>query len=374
MYTFTTANADFVTDRIVVGGDFETRYTGLALTQLRELVDAGVTHIIDTRVERDDRAVVAEHAPHIEYLHLGVDDDGQRKPNAWFDTAVAWIDEALRSPDSTVLVHCHMGINRSPSLVFAYLLHSGVHVPAALNAIRTARSIAVIDYAAAALDWHHTRTQASARKRSANRAALDQWRSENHLDANEVVRTIRANETLTQAAHDLTRVSNGMRDADGHPLGYTWLFQMSSTYAENCRDDWNDGIDSWILPISRHEEEVLPGDVVLLWQMGGGNTAGLFGYAVVTETDLQATRPRRWDEPDGPTTMEKAVEAELILVANEPFITRTLLKPVVELSQFELFVMPNRPNMFAVTHSELDAIAGELRKRTGILRRLPLAG
>lgn len=365
MYSFTTANADFVTDRIVVGGDLDTRTTDLAVAQLRELVDAGVTHILDTRIEHSDQAVVAEHAPHIDYLHLGVDDDGQGKPNAWFDAAVAWIDQAMTDPDSVVLVHCHMGINRSPSLVFAYLLHSGMPVRAAFNAIRSARSIAVIDYAAAALDWHHTRTRATASNRTDGQAALDQWRSENHLDASDVVRTIRANDALTQAADDLTKVATGMRDAHGHPLGYFWLFQMSTTYAEDCRSAWNHGIDSWTLPISRHEEEVLPGDVVLLWEMGRGDTAGLFGYAVITETDLEATRPRHWDEPEGPSIMEKAVEAEFFLVAAEPFITRTLLKPLPALSEFELFKMANRPNIFAVTHDELDAIAAQLRNRAG---------
>jgi len=364
MYAFTTANAHFVTDRLVVGGDLETSDTDLALAQLQELVAAGVTHMLDTRAERSDQAVVAEHAPEVAYLHLGVDDDGQGKPSAWFDVAVAWLDEAMASPNTVALVHCHMGVNRSPSLAFAYLLHSGMGIRAALDAIRSARSIAVIDYADAALTWHHQRTGASASRRTADRAELTRWRSENNLDAIEVVRTIRANEALMEAARELGQGSALLCDADRRAVGGCWLFQVSSEWADSWRADW-DADEPWLLPISRHRDEVMPGDVVLLWEMGPRDMAGLFGYAVVTETGLNTTRPRRWDEPDGPSTQAKALEVEPLLVAPEVLLTRTLLKPAPALSDFELFVMPNRPNIFKVTHREFDAIAALLRRRAG---------
>jgi protein-tyrosine phosphatase len=363
MYTFTTANAHFVTDRLVVGGDLETRDTELALAQLHELVAAGVTHVLDTRVERSDQVLVAEHAPEVAYLHLGVDDDGQGKPSAWFDAAVGWLDEAMASPDTVALVHCHMGVNRSPSLAFAYLLHRGMGIRAALDAIRSARSIAVIDYADAALTWYHERTGASASRRTADRAELARWRSENQLEDIEVVRTIRANEALLQAAGDLGRGSAVLCDGHGRPVGECWLFQVSPEWADRFRD-W-DPDETQLLPISRHRDEVTPGDVVLLWVSGPTDTAGLFGYAIVTETDLDATRPRRWDEPDGPSTQAKALEVEPVLVASEVLLTRTVLKSALELSDFELFGMPNRPNIFTVTHRELDAIAALLRRHAG---------
>ncbi len=54
-----------------------------------------------------------------------------------------------------MLVHCHMGINRGPSMAYACLLVLGWDPIEAMTAIRTARPIAAIGYAEDALDWHH---------------------------------------------------------------------------------------------------------------------------------------------------------------------------------------------------------------------------
>jgi hypothetical protein len=55
------ANAHFVTPQLLVGGDlsFDER---TAAAQLEELVGAGVTHIVDVRVEANDAPLVAELA------------------------------------------------------------------------------------------------------------------------------------------------------------------------------------------------------------------------------------------------------------------------------------------------------------------------
>ena len=94
------------------------------------------------------------------------------------------------------------------------------------------------------------------------------------------------------------------------------------------------------------------------------------------ETELNTTRPRRWDEPDGPSTQTKALKAEPVLVASEVLLTRTVLKSAPALSDFELSVMPNRANVFKLTHREFDAIASLLRRRAGKgpSVRMPLVG
>ena len=89
------ADAAFVTERLLVGGDLDTRDEELAARQLRELVEAGVTHVLDTRIEWSDEEWVAERAPDVTYLHHGMDDAGQQVPFEWFDEAVAWAQEAI---------------------------------------------------------------------------------------------------------------------------------------------------------------------------------------------------------------------------------------------------------------------------------------
>lgn len=188
------ANADFVTPQLAVGGDLDYWDHHHARAQLSELVAAGVTHIVDTRFEASDEALVAALAPDVTYLHHGMDDAGQRVPGGWFDIGVGFVLQAMRDPEAVVLSHCHMGINRGPSLGYAVLLAQGCGVVEALDAIRGARPIAAIGYAEDALAWHHVRTGASQEQRRSDVERLAQWRRDNHIDVDTIIRRIRLTE------------------------------------------------------------------------------------------------------------------------------------------------------------------------------------
>ena len=112
-----------------------------------------------------------------------MDDAGQAVPGDWFDTAMRWIDAG--GPDAVVLTHCHMGINRGPSLGFAVLLHWGWDPIAAITAIRDARPIANVWYAGDALSWFHSRNGTDPYN---DLVRLEAWRLAHPLD---VVRIIR---------------------------------------------------------------------------------------------------------------------------------------------------------------------------------------
>ena len=148
------ANINFVTPQLAVGGDLDTYDDEAAGAQLADLIEAGVTHIIDARHEWSDQDWVTEAAPHIRYQHNGVDDDGQRLPDHFFATGVEFATEALADPRNRILAHCHMGINRGPSMGYAILLSQGWDPVEALVAIRRARPIAAVSYSEHALDWH----------------------------------------------------------------------------------------------------------------------------------------------------------------------------------------------------------------------------
>ncbi len=186
----TTADAAFVTPHLLVGGDLDTQDLGLAADQLRELVEAGVTHVVDARIEWSDEEWVAENAPAIDYLHHGMDDAGQEVPTEWFDVGVGWALEAIEQ-GGTVLTHCHMGINRGPSLGFAVLLAQGWDAIEALDAIRAARPIAWVAYADDALRWHHE-SRGSTEALEHDRRRLVAWREENQLDLAAVIRLRRS--------------------------------------------------------------------------------------------------------------------------------------------------------------------------------------
>ena len=187
------ANLHFVTPKLAVGGDLSSEDEGLSRLQLAEICELGITHVVDTRFEWSDEQAVAEQASHVRYLHHGMDDAGQQVPYEWFEEAVSWVEAAYeQDPDAIVLTHCHMGINRGPSLGFAVLLSQGWDPVEAIAAIRAARPQANVWYAADALDWWHARTGVDAETAEQQRAALQAWRDANQLD---VVRLVReANE------------------------------------------------------------------------------------------------------------------------------------------------------------------------------------
>lgn len=185
------ANADFVTPNLMVGGDLDSLDEGLRLDQLDELVKTGVTHIVDVRLEWSDEDLVAEVAPHVKYLYHGVDDAGQTIPDNWFETGVGFVLDALCDSDAIVLAHCHMGINRGPSLGYAVLLAQGWDPVEALDVIRTARPVAFVAYAEDALAWHHRRTGVPWPQRRADRHGVAEWRRANEADIATVIRGIR---------------------------------------------------------------------------------------------------------------------------------------------------------------------------------------
>jgi predicted protein tyrosine phosphatase len=164
-----------VTDWIVVSGDLH-EDPEQATRQLEQWKQVGITHVLDTRSEWSDKELIAEHAPDLAYGWIGTDDDGSRQPDVWFDDGLAFAAEALRKPEAVLLVHCHMGINRGPSMAFRILLESGWDPIDALQAIRDARPIADIAYATDALNHYHRSHGAPADQRAIDRDRLIAWK------------------------------------------------------------------------------------------------------------------------------------------------------------------------------------------------------
>lgn len=185
------ANISRVTDDLYTGGDLPPD-DGEAGEHVLEWLEAGITHVLDNRIEWSDETLVQAAAPEITYLHNPTDDAGQRMQDEWFDTGVRFALEAMAARDTRVLVHCHMGINRGPSMALAVLLAQGWDVVAALDAIRSARPIAAIGYAEDALDWWQRRTGVPESERVTDRQRLSKWRRDNEIDVATIIRKLRA--------------------------------------------------------------------------------------------------------------------------------------------------------------------------------------
>ena len=121
-----------------------------------------------------------------------VDDDGGKKDDEWFQSMCERARIILN--DTTrprrILVHCHMGVNRGPSALFAIMLATGWGSLDALRAIRDARPIAGIIYAPDAISWW-------AREQSHDSGVVAEmvnevkaWLDRNPLDLYYVIRSI----------------------------------------------------------------------------------------------------------------------------------------------------------------------------------------
>jgi protein-tyrosine phosphatase len=164
-----------VTDQIIISGDLS-EDPAVAAEQIDGWERVGITHVLDTRSEWSDRDLVADQAPGLVYGWIGTDDFGLAQPDEWFDAGVAFATEALIDPDAVVLVHCHMGINRGPSMAFRILLELDWKPIEALDAIRNARPIADVAYAGDALEHFHRRNEIPPEQRTEDLDRVEAWK------------------------------------------------------------------------------------------------------------------------------------------------------------------------------------------------------
>ncbi len=179
-----------VTPWLVISGDLPQRHN-LAVKKLDEWVAAGVTDIVDVRGEWSDARLVASIAPELRYHYLGTHDDGSEQSDEWFHDGLTALHTARQNPDARILVHCHMGVNRGPSMAFAYLLDQGWEPLDALDAIRASRPIAGIIYAADALRALTPIRTAAGTARADDAERVEQWLNDNEIDISAIIHRIR---------------------------------------------------------------------------------------------------------------------------------------------------------------------------------------
>jgi protein-tyrosine phosphatase len=121
----------FVTERLAIGGTIGTA------ENMRELSQAGITHVVNMQKEFDD-ALICDGTG-IEALWVGCEDDFLPKPAELFWKGVRFTLEALVDPEAKVLFHCAAGVHRSPFMLLAVLRVLGYERRQAMDLISDAR-------------------------------------------------------------------------------------------------------------------------------------------------------------------------------------------------------------------------------------------
>lgn len=177
-------------DWLAVSGDLDTSRPELAKAQLQSWIDEGITDIIDLRGEWSDKKFVELHAPQLNYHYLGTHDDGGWQEDKWFEDGLAAI-EMVKALGGKAIVHCHMGVNRAPSMAYRLLLADGLDHIEALELIREARPIAGIIYAPAAISHHVRVNDIDAATASVQKSEVRAWLNDNPVDLYWVISRIR---------------------------------------------------------------------------------------------------------------------------------------------------------------------------------------
>ncbi len=127
----------WVTERVALGGGIWNA------GNMEELVQAGVTHVVNMQIEFDDRPLAERHG--VRVLWNPTDDDFLPKPPELLKRGVDFVQEALGDADTRVYIHCAAGVHRAPMMTLAVLCAMEWEMEAAMVLIETRRP--VVDFA-----------------------------------------------------------------------------------------------------------------------------------------------------------------------------------------------------------------------------------
>lgn len=180
-----------ITNDIILSGDLSHKFVE-AKQQLAEWRDEGVTHIIDCREEWNDKQIVDEHGHGIEYIWLGTHDRGGSQHGSWYEAGWKHYQRIMEdNPQAKVMVHCHMGVNRAPSMVFYLMIREGYEPTEALSLIRTNRPIAACYYAQSAWITFAEEADISDEELADGINEIDKFFVDNQINLRETIHQIR---------------------------------------------------------------------------------------------------------------------------------------------------------------------------------------
>ena len=127
----------WVTDRIAVGGGIWNA------SNMQEVAESGVTHVIDMQIEFDDTPL--GEAAGVKVLWSPTDDDFLPKPPELLERGVEFAQKALDAADSKLYIHCAAGVHRAPMMTLAVMGAMGWDLESAMVLMETRRP--AVDFA-----------------------------------------------------------------------------------------------------------------------------------------------------------------------------------------------------------------------------------
>ncbi|XP_074642170.1 dual specificity protein phosphatase 1-like [Tubulanus polymorphus] len=100
-----------------------------------QLLELGITALLNVSQHE------VEQFQHFLYLNIPIRDNNSSDISTWFDEAINFIDDVKRS-DGKVLLHCHAGISRSPTICIAYLMRNyNLNLQQAYDLVKSRRNV-----------------------------------------------------------------------------------------------------------------------------------------------------------------------------------------------------------------------------------------
>jgi protein-tyrosine phosphatase len=116
---------DFILDRLAIGGIADAK-------NIEKLRQEGIRAILNVAIEWE------YEVENFRYLKVPIE-DGYRIPFYAIDKSVDFIWSEICQ--GGILIHCNLGLSRSPAIVMCYLWRCGFSLSEALQIIRTKREV-----------------------------------------------------------------------------------------------------------------------------------------------------------------------------------------------------------------------------------------
>ena len=124
----------WVTERVGLGGGIWN------LSNMLDLAESGVTHVLDMQIEFDDTPL--GEAAGVKVLWNPTDDDFLPKPPALLERGVEFALAAMEDPEAKLFIHCAAGVHRAPMMTLAVLCALGWELDEAMSLIERKRNVA----------------------------------------------------------------------------------------------------------------------------------------------------------------------------------------------------------------------------------------
>ena len=124
----------WVTERVGLGGGIWN------LSNMLDLAESGVTHVLDMQIEFDDTPL--GEAAGVKVLWNPTDDDFLPKPPALLERGVEFALSAMEDPEAKLFIHCAAGVHRAPMMTLAVLCALGWELDEAMSQIERKRNVA----------------------------------------------------------------------------------------------------------------------------------------------------------------------------------------------------------------------------------------